>query len=111
MSILGLKSPSILRDLQAGDVEQAKLTWRSMLVLYGSQAHEARWCDLARHGLGELERKPPTPDAERQRAKQETLDRIQSLRMQGKQAEADEAIAAYRRIYGSEDDAESKPRE
>jgi hypothetical protein len=96
---------------QSGDRDQARQTWQALRTMFAGQPGEERWFKLAGHGLAELSLKPPVNDSERQRAKQATLDRIQGLRSQGKNAEADAMLAAYRQAYHGEDDAEAKPRE
>jgi hypothetical protein len=97
--------------LQSGDVDQAKQTWQSLRILFDVNPEEERWLKLAELGLGELTKKNSPADPERQRAKQELLDRIHALRMQGKNAEADTLLAAYQHAYRGEDDGDAKGRD
>ena len=97
--------------LQSGDVEQARQTWQAMIVFFADQPAEERWLKLAELGLAESAAKSAHPDPERQRAKQELLDRIRTLRTQGKINEAAALLTNYEAVYGGEDGGEAKPRE
>jgi len=97
--------------VQSGDADQARHTWQASRILFADQPEEQRWWKLAGQGLSELSLKPAAVDPQRQRGKQELLDRIQILRVQGKNVEADGMLSAYERAYAGEDGADAKPRE
>jgi hypothetical protein len=89
-----------LRLAQAGDADAARRTWQAVVTVFGPVESERRWVELAKSGLGSLDRpgNRPRPPADR-RAFTTALAHARQLAAEGKAAEADAAFRALEDLF------------
>lgn len=84
-----------LSQLMAGDATMARRTWTALAAAFAGSPADARWVDLARHGLVQLDQ----PSPQRGDALAAAVERVKALRAAGKADEAARIVAALDVLY------------
>jgi serine/threonine-protein kinase len=86
---------------QAGDGPAAERVWRNLARAFAGVDSEKRWVELAEVGLAELKGKLPAPESKTEMIRQ-SVERVNLLRSQHKQQEANEIIQSLLDLYADD---------
>ena len=94
-----------LRLAQAGDTEAARKTWQALTIAFAGIETEKRWVDLARSGLGELEKQGRRAPSTDRRSLIAALALAKQAATAGKTTDAKAIYAALEELYRNDTDA------
>jgi serine/threonine-protein kinase len=94
---------------QQGNFADAKMTWHSLIDVFGDDAAQKEWVDRARKGLQDLDKAGENVD--RLKSARAALKRAADLKQEGKIADAERILTGLERLYRDDPSAADMLRE